>query len=122
MFVCYAIYNNPSHFTRVLLNQSIQNIVESLFINHNVNGIGYKTIRVQDMHSQNQFSTTRVKRFPVIKPGWGDFHCSLSDYTLGKSKSLLCTRACFTVRAYRREFSDTKNKVDIGDMLWSILL
>ena len=29
MFVCYAIYNNPSHFTRVLLNQSIQNIVET---------------------------------------------------------------------------------------------
>ena len=28
MFVCYAIYNNPSHFTRVLLNRSIQNIVE----------------------------------------------------------------------------------------------
>ena len=29
MFVCYAIYNNPSHFTRVLLNRSIQNIVET---------------------------------------------------------------------------------------------
>ena len=29
MFVCYAIYNNPSHFTRVLLNRSTQNIVES---------------------------------------------------------------------------------------------
>ena len=29
MFVCYAIYNNPSHFTRVLLNQSIQNIVKT---------------------------------------------------------------------------------------------
>ena len=29
MFVCYAIYNNPSHFTRVLLNRSIQNIDET---------------------------------------------------------------------------------------------
>ena len=29
MFVCYAIYNNPLHFTRVLLNRSIQNIVET---------------------------------------------------------------------------------------------
>ena len=26
MFVCLAIYNDPSHFTRVLLNRSIQNI------------------------------------------------------------------------------------------------
>ena len=29
MFVCYAIYNNPLHFTRVLLNRSIQNIVKT---------------------------------------------------------------------------------------------
>ena len=29
MFVCYAIYNNLSHFTRVLLNRSIQNIVKT---------------------------------------------------------------------------------------------
>ena len=29
MFVCYAIYINPSHFTRVLLNRSIQNIVKT---------------------------------------------------------------------------------------------
>ena len=26
MFVCLAIYNIPSHFTRDLLNRSIQNI------------------------------------------------------------------------------------------------
>ena len=57
MFVCYAIYNNPSHFTRVLLNQSIQNIVET------------ETRAIVDMaahHRQLNFTV----RLEILKPNY----------------------------------------------------
>ena len=60
MFVCYAIYNNPSHFTRVLLNRNIQNIVET------------ETLAIVDMpagtahHRQLNFTV----RLEILKPNY----------------------------------------------------